>query len=97
MFADHHRAAENGLKIASEAIESNDFSLVILDEVCLAIAKRLLEESDVIDAVRKADAGTTVVLTGRGASAALMDLADTVTEMREIKHGMRTGWPLRRG
>ena len=96
-FADHRQAAESGLKAAADAIESGEYSLVALDEVCVAVAKQLLKECAVIEVVRKARSNTTVVLTGRGATAALLDLADTVTEMGNVKHGMQQGWSAQEG
>jgi len=97
VFAEHRQAAESGLKVAADTIESGEYSLVVLDEICVAVAKRLLDECSVIEAVRKAGPNTTVALTGRDATAALMDLADTVTEMSDIKHGMKLGWPAQEG
>lgn len=96
-ITEHRQATEAGLKLAVDAIESGEYSLVILDEICVAVAKRLLNECDVIEAIRKANPDTIVVLTGRGASAGLIDLADTVTEMRCIKHGRQLGWPAQEG
>jgi cob(I)alamin adenosyltransferase len=96
-FADHHEAAQSGLKLATREIESGEYSLVVLDEICVAVAKGLVGESDVVDVVRKAGPDTTLVLTGRGATPALIALADTVTEMKVIKHGMRSGWPAQEG
>lgn len=90
-FTDHRQAAENGLKIAAEAIESCKYSVVILDEICVAVAKKLLNENEVIEMIRKASPDVTVVLTGRGATPAMIELADTVTNMSCVKHGMQQG------
>jgi cob(I)alamin adenosyltransferase len=95
--AEHRQAAEEGLKVAVEAIASGAYSLVVLDEICFAVARHLVAESDVVELVRKASRQTTLVLTGRGASPALIDLADTVTEMNPLKHGMQSGWPAQEG
>ena len=97
VFTDHRQAAKYGLNIATEAIECGEYSLVVLDEICVAVAKRLLDEIDVIETVRKAGSGTIVALTGRGATANLINLADTVTEMNNIRHGMKLGWPAQEG
>ena len=90
-FTDHRQAAENGLKIAAEAIESGKYSVVILDEICVAVAKKLLDEAEVVEMVRGAAPDVTIVLTGRGASPAMIELADTVTNMNCVKHGMQAG------
>lgn len=87
----HQAAAEAGLRKAQEALADPRFGLVILDEICLAVARGLLKEDAVIAAVRQARADSRVVLTGRGATAGLIAMADTVTEMQCVKHGMQSG------
>lgn len=94
---DHRQAGQAGLKIAQETISSGAYSLVVLDEVCFAVARHLVAEEDVVELVGKASVETTLVLTGRGATPALIELADTVTEMTPIKHGMQSGWPAQEG
>lgn len=96
-FARHRMAAEEGLRKAASAITSGSFDLVVLDEICLAVAKGLLEEGRVIEALRQAVANQVIVLTGRSATKSLIDLADTVTEMRCVKHGLSTGWQEQQG
>jgi cob(I)alamin adenosyltransferase len=63
----------------------------MLDEVCNAITAGLLTEAEVLDVVAAAAPQMIVVLTGRGARAGLIELADTVTEMRCVKHGFSQG------
>ncbi len=89
--ADHRRAAEDGLRQAAQAMDSGEFQMLVLDEVCAAIAKGLLEEAAVIELAGRAKPGMIVVLTGREASDKLIALADTATEMRCIKHALQTG------
>ncbi|MCE5278797.1 MAG: cob(I)yrinic acid a,c-diamide adenosyltransferase [Planctomycetaceae bacterium] len=96
-FAEHGAAARAGLARAAKIIASGQFHMVVLDEVCFAVQAGLIEEADVIDAVRSAPPETCIVLTGRGATGSLIALADTVTEMRCIKHGMSEGWPAQKG
>jgi cob(I)alamin adenosyltransferase len=93
----HRAAAEEGLRRAAEILAGGQFRLVILDEVCLAVARGLLSQEQVIEAVGRAAPGTCVVLTGRGATDALVALADTVTEMRCVKHGMQSGIAAEKG
>ncbi len=97
IFAKHRCAAADGQKIALEAMKSGEYKMVVLDEICVAVAKGLLGEQEVINAVRNAFSDTIIVLTGRGATSGLIDIADTVTEMRNIKHGMQRGWKARNG
>jgi len=77
--------------VATEALASNRYRVVILDEICLAVARGLLDEQAVLAAVRQASPQSVVVLTGRGAPPGLIELADTVTEMRCVKHGFEIG------
>jgi len=90
-FADHQRAARQALDAAARALAAGKYRLVILDEICTAVAKDLLEEEAVIRAVKQASGDAIVVLTGRGAGKGLIGLADTVTEMRCVKHGYQQG------
>jgi cob(I)alamin adenosyltransferase len=87
----HRRAALEGLDLAREHVASGSYQLVVLDEVLYAIREGLLAEADVIALVQSRHPGTSVILTGRNAPAALVELADTVTEMREIKHAYQKG------
>lgn len=96
-FIEHHLAAEEGLKLAEEALRSGSYDMVCLDEVAYAVARGLLSEDAVVRTVGAAHPGTVTVLTGRNATPGLIDLADTVTEMRKIKHGLETGWTAQKG
>jgi len=90
-FACHRTAALAGFRLAAEAIQANNFALVVLDELCTAISLGLLPEDLVITMLREAPANSIIALTGRGATPGLIALADTVTNMQAIKHGMATG------
>jgi cob(I)alamin adenosyltransferase len=90
-FAAHRQAATDGLRAAAGAMASGRYRMVILDEVCTALARGLLDEASVIAALRQAPADGVIVLTGRGATPGLIARADTVTEMRCIKHGFDAG------
>jgi cob(I)alamin adenosyltransferase len=91
-FAEHRAAAQAGLQKAAEMLASGRFALVILDEICLAVARGLIDESQVVELLGQAPPQTYLVLTGRAATPALVALADTVTEMRCVKHGMQAGF-----
>jgi cob(I)alamin adenosyltransferase len=96
-MAEHRAAAQEGIRRAAEILAAGQYPLVILDEVCFAVARGLLDERQVIDVVGRAPGGTCVVLTGRDASPGLLALADTVTEMRCVKHAMQSGIPAQKG
>ena len=87
----HKKAAADGLALARDAVASGDYSLVVLDEIIYAIDEGLLAEADVVAmlALRRPD--VSVILTGRHAPQSLIDLADTVTEMKEVKHPFQQG------
>jgi len=96
-YLQHHKAAERGLLLAEEAILSGRNDLVILDEVCNAIALKLLSEERVIAVLRQAGPRQIIVLTGRDASESLVALADTVTIMECRKHALTEGRPAQKG
>jgi cob(I)alamin adenosyltransferase len=96
-FAEHRRIAGEGMELAREAILSGTYNLVVLDEICGAIAAGLLEETAVTALLKQAPAGLRLALTGRHATAALIELADTVTEMRCVKHALQQGRKAQRG
>ena len=97
LFARHRAAAQAGLREAAEVLGSGQFTLVILDEICVAVARGLIEERQVIELLAQATPMTCLVLTGRDATPGLIDLADTVTEMRCLKHGLQTGRVAQKG
>lgn len=96
-FAEHKSAAAAGLALAADAIRSGAYRLVMLDEICNAITAGLLTEAEVLGVVSAAAPDMIVVLTGRGATPGLIELADTVTEMRCVKHGFSQGRPAQEG
>lgn len=83
-------AAEKALVKARQLIESGEYALVVLDEVNIAMRYDYLSVNDVIAAL-ETRAKTHVILTGRDAKPALIEYADTVTEMTEIKHAFHAG------
>jgi len=96
-FEQHKTAAEQGLRRAEEIIADGSCFLVVLDEICIAVAKGLIEERQILELVQQARSDTCLVLTGRGPSQGLIAAADTVTEMRCIKHGMDSGLRAQQG
>lgn len=96
-FEEHRRAAEQALKQAEEILGSGVYDLIILDEVVTAVTKKLLAEEAVTAAIGNRNGKGVLVLTGRGAGPGLQALADTVTEMKKVKHGLKTGWQAQEG
>ena len=96
-YCKHKLAAEKGLTLATESIESGNYDLIILDEICVAVNKGLLQEKDVICVIDKANAKMSLILTGRYATTALIDLADTVSNIECVKHGLQAGIVAQKG
>lgn len=91
------RAAREGLGFASQALVSGDYPLVILDEANIAVHFGLFSAEELLEAIDARAPHVEVVVTGRRAHPALLDRADLVTEMREIKHYYAAGVQARRG
>ena len=96
-FSVHQAAAQKGLKYAGEIIHSGKFDIVVLDELNIAVDLKLIELNDVLELVRSKPPQMHLVITGRNARQELIDLADLVTEMREIKHPYQKGVLAQRG
>ncbi len=94
---DHIRAAQEALRFARERLASGDYQLVLLDEIFVAVKLELISTADVVSLVKLRPPETSLILTGRGAPQEIIDLADTVTEMREIKHAYQKGILAQRG
>jgi cob(I)alamin adenosyltransferase len=90
-------AAASGLAAAREAMLSGKWDLVILDEINVALSIGLLSEADVLGFLDERPETVELVLTGRGAPASLIERADLVTEMREVKHYYKQGVEARKG
>jgi cob(I)alamin adenosyltransferase len=82
---------------ARDLIAAGAHRLVLLDEITYPIRWGWIDEAEVLAAVRDRPATVNVVCTGRGASDALLELADTATEMRKIKHVYDTGVLAKKG
>ncbi len=93
----HQAAAEEGLRLAAQEIAGRQYDLVILDEICLALARGLIHESQVQELLRQAPPEMCIVLTGRDAPPGLIAMADTVTEMRSVKHALHAGRAAEKG
>ena len=91
------RAARDGLACARRALISGEFRVVILDEANIATHFGLLPVDDLLDLIDTRPADVELVLTGRRADPRLIDKADLVTEMREIKHYYTNGVKARTG
>jgi cob(I)alamin adenosyltransferase len=80
------KRAKSGLKKCLEAMLSGKYTIIILDEINVAMYFKLITEKDVHDFLDKKPENIEVILTGRYAPESLVERADLVTEMKEIKH-----------
>ena len=85
------RLVEAAWAEAKSAIDSGEWDMVILDEINYAIGYGMLDPAVVAEALRNRPEMVHVILTGRNAHPSLVELADTVTEMREVKHAYQKG------
>jgi cob(I)alamin adenosyltransferase len=91
------RLVEEAWAESAAAILSGEWDLVVLDEINYAIGYKMLAPEAVAEVLRRKPEMTHVILTGRNAHPILVELADTVTEMREIKHAYQKGILAQRG
>jgi len=89
--------AQRALQKAEEVIFSNEYDIVILDEINLAAAWKLVDIDEVIKLVKGKPGKVELILTGRHADDRLIELADLVTEMTKIKHPYDKGILARKG
>lgn len=95
---EHDRAhAREGWELARGIIEAGEHRLVILDELTYLCVWGWIDTDDVVSTLRHRPSHVSVVITGRDAPQAIIDLADTVTEMVEVKHAYRSGIRAKRG
>ena len=94
---DHVKAANDTLDISKEKIMSGKFDVVILDEINYALQLKLLNLDDVIDLIKSKPPELDLVLTGSHAAEEVIELADLVTEMKEIKHPFKSGIKAKKG
>lgn len=82
---------------ATQLLQSGDYDLVVLDEINIAMRYDYLDVDTVIAGVQSRADNTSVILTGRDAKPALMEMADLVSEMKEIKHPFQSGIKAKQG
>ena len=91
------RLAQAGLEAASKALEGGQIDLLIIDEVNVALSVGLLKLDDVMALLDKRPASVELVLTGRDAPPEIIERADLVTEMTQVKHPYQNGVGAREG
>ncbi|MFA5055496.1 MAG: cob(I)yrinic acid a,c-diamide adenosyltransferase [Dehalococcoidia bacterium] len=94
---DEKEQARLALSASASAIQSGNYDLVILDEINVASAWKLIDVQDVVDIISAKPPSVEVVLTGRYADKMITDAANLVTNMDEVKHPYRQGIKARKG
>lgn len=89
--------ARQTLQLARASLAGGAYQLVILDEVLFAVSKGLLRSDEVRAALQEKHPQVHVILTGRGCAEEFADMADTITEMKNLKHAMEAGVKATRG
>lgn len=89
--------ARAGLARVREVLAQGRHQIVVLDEILMALYFDLVSLDEVLDLIATRPARVELILTGRRAPQAIIDVADLVTEMVEVKHPYRKGIPARRG
>lgn len=91
------RMVEEAWQESREAILSGKWDLVILDEINYAVSYGMLDPEKVVETLKQKPEMVHVILTGRNAHAKIIEIADTVTEMRQVKHAYEAGILAQRG
>jgi cob(I)alamin adenosyltransferase len=91
------RLVEEAWREAEAAIMSGQWDLVVLDEINYAITYGMLDPATVVETLKRKPERVHVILTGRNAHPTIIELADTVTEMKQVKHAYEKGVMAQRG
>ena len=94
---DHQKVAKEAIRISNEKIQSGKYDIVILDEINYAVNLNLIELEDVLDLINSKPQNIDLVLTGNYVKEEVIEAADLVTEMREIKHPFQHGIKAKKG
>lgn len=93
----HKKIADEALRISKEKIRSENYNIVILDEINYAVNLGLIKLEDVLDIIKNKPPHVNLVLTGNYAKDEIIEAADLVTEMKEIKHPFKSGIRAKKG
>jgi len=91
------RLAREAFELAKRVVDSGEYDVVVLDEVNVALNLKMISIDEVIDLIKNKPKHVELILTGRYAPVQIIDAADLVTEMREVKHPYAQGVPPRKG
>jgi cob(I)alamin adenosyltransferase len=89
--------AEEAVQLAEEVVQSGKYDVVILDEINVALSLKLINLEQVLRLIERKPKHVELVLTGRDAPTEMVEVADLVTEMKEVKHPYKKGLQARKG
>ena len=90
-------AAEKTWAVVEPMLKDERYHLVVLDEITYMLSFKYLDEDRIINAIKARPTNQSVVLTGRGGGSAIRDIADSVSEVKDIKHAYHSGIKARKG
>ncbi len=91
------KLAEEAFQLAKTVVESGEYDIVILDEICVAVGLKLISLENVLELMKNKPKHVELILTGRYTPREIIEAADLVTEMKEVKHPFNKGWEARKG
>lgn len=91
------KVAQEGFLLAQEKVMSDQYDLIVLDEITYLPLYKFLEVEKIVDLIKQRPARLSIILTGRNAAPELVDIADTVTSMTPIKHAFEQGIKAQKG
>jgi cob(I)alamin adenosyltransferase len=94
---EHKKIASEAIKISATKIQSGNYDIVILDEINYAINLGLVKLEDVLNLIKSKPSTLDLILTGNHAKDEIIELADLVTEMKEVKHPYQQGKKAKKG
>lgn len=94
---DHEKVAKEAIKISNEKIQSENYDIVILDEINYAVNLGLIDIKDVTNLIKNKPNFVDLILTGNYAKEEIIEIADLVTEMKEVKHPFQKGIKAKKG
>ena len=88
---------QKGWENAKKVIQNGEADVVVLDEINIALDLNMIDEKDVIETIKNKPENVEIVMTGRNAHKSVIDVADLVSEIKEVKHYYNKGVMAREG
>jgi cob(I)alamin adenosyltransferase len=89
--------AREGFELAKQTVSDGEYDMVVLDEINVVMHLKMISIDEVVELIKNKPKHVELILTGRNAPAQVIEIADLVTEMKEIKHPYAQGIPPRKG